>query len=203
MSARAIVSGVTETLLRAFPSRLHSAALEVFRLLPASNHEPAGDIATSYTRACPDLRLASEPVSIPYRIFNPRPEQALVQGLDDQRSLVLSCIYTRHHDGHIRQEFASRILASEDLCIIPFVVQLLGEYVIEICADVERFARESLLTRPAMRQGFAAFLADNPRYTALTERRATSYWSCYHRRQYPSRKTYPGLAALDALRKPA
>jgi hypothetical protein len=194
---------VMETLHRAFPSRLHSAALEVFGSLPASDHEPAGNVATSYGRACPDLRLASEPVSIPYRIYNPRPEQSLIQRLDDQRSLVLSCIYTRHHDGFVRQEFASRILASEDPAIIPFVVQLLGEYVIEICADVERFVRESLLTRPTMRQGFAAFLADNPCYAALTERRATSYWSCYYRRQHPSRESYPGLAALAALRKTA
>ncbi|MET9269996.1 hypothetical protein [Kribbella sp. NPDC003557] len=194
---------MTETLLRAFPSRLHAAALEVFGSLPASDYEPAGDIATSYRRACPDLRLESEPVSIPYRIYNPRPEHVLVQRLDDQRSPVLSCIYTRHHDGLVRQEFASRMLASEDPCIIPFVVQLLGEYVIEICADVERFVHEQLPSRPAMRQGFAAFLAENPCYTALTERRATSYWSCYYRRQHPSRETYPGLAALDALRKTA
>ena len=74
---------VTETLLRAFPSRLHSAALEISGSLPASDYEPAGDTATSYRRAFPDLRLASEPVSIPYRIYNPRPEQSLLQRLDD------------------------------------------------------------------------------------------------------------------------
>jgi hypothetical protein len=68
--------------------------------------------------------------------------------------------------------------------------------VIEICADVERFVRERLLTRPTMRQGFAVVRADNPCYAALTERRATSYWSCYYRRQHPSRQTKgaPGLA---------
>jgi hypothetical protein len=194
---------VTETPLRAFPSRLHSAALEVFGSLAASDNDPAGDIATSYRRACPELRLERESVSIPYRIYNPRPEPSLVQRLDDQCSLVLSCIYTRHHDGFVRHRFASRILASEDPCIIPFVVQLLGEYVVEICADVERYARESLLTRPAMRQSFAAFLADNPCYTTLTEQRAASYWSCYYRSQHPSRDTYPGLTALDALRNTA
>ena len=192
-----------ETLVRAFPSRLHSAALEVFGSLPASDYEPAGDITTSYRRSCPELRLAGEPVSIPYRIYNSRPEQLLLQRLDDQRSLVVSCLYTRHHDGFVRQEFASRILTSEDPGIIPFVVQLLGEYVIEICADVERFIRESVLTRPTMRQGFVDFLTDNPCYAALTERRATSYWSCYYRREHPSRETYPGLAALDALRESA
>lgn len=109
-------------------------------------------------------------------------------------------MYSRHHDGYVRHKFVSRILASEDLCIIPFVVQLLGEYVIEICADVERFVRQSLPTRPTLLQGFATFLADNPCYTALTEQRAASYWSCYYRHQHPSRATYPGLIALDALR---
>jgi hypothetical protein len=194
---------VTETLVRAFPSRLHSAASEVIGSLPASAHEPVGDIATSNRRACADLRLASEPVSIRSRIYNPRPEQSLLRQLDDERMLVLSCIYSRHHDGFVRQEFASRILASDDACVIPFVVQLLGEYVVEICADVERFVLESLPTRPTMPEGFATFLADNPCYTALTKQRATSYWSCYYRRQYPSRQTYPGLVALDALRTPA
>lgn len=192
---------VTETLVRAFPSRLHSAALEVFGALPASDYEPVGDIATSYRRACPGLRLASEQVSIPYRIYNPRPGQSLLQRLDDERSLVLSCIYSRHHDGFVRQEFVSRILTSDDdACIIPFVVQLLGEYVVEICADVERFVLESLPARPNLLQGFATFLADNPCYAELTEQRATSYWSCYYRRQHPSRQTYPGLVALDSLR---
>jgi hypothetical protein len=191
---------VTETLVRAFPSRLHSAASEAFESLPASAYEPVGDIATSYKRACPRLRLASEQPSIPYRIYNPTPEQSLLQQLDDERSLVLSCVYSRHHDGFVRQEFVSRILASDDACIIPFIVQLLGEYVVEICADVERFVLERLPTRPNLSQGFATFLADNPCYAALTEQRATSYWSCYHRRQFPSRQTYPGLVALDALR---
>ncbi|MFI5693505.1 hypothetical protein ACIA58_16780 [Kribbella sp. NPDC051586] len=192
-----------ETLVRAFPTRLHAAASEVVGSLPASDYEPAGDIATTYKRACPGLRLGSEQVSIPCRIYNPRPEQSLLQQLDDERSLVLSCIYSRHHDGFVRQEFVSRILASDDACIIPFVVQLLGEYVVEICADVERFVLERLPTRPNMVQGFATFLADNPCYAALTEQRATSYWSCYCRRQYPSRQSYPGLVALDALRTTA
>jgi hypothetical protein len=70
-----------ETLVRAFPSRLHSAALEVLGLLPTSDLEPVREIAASYTRACPDLRVESEPVSIPYRIYNPRPEQSLLQRL--------------------------------------------------------------------------------------------------------------------------
>jgi hypothetical protein len=196
-----MVLGMTETLVCAFPVRLRTAAANVVSLLPASELEPAGNIAASNRRTYPELRLEGEPLSIPYRVYNAEPERLVLEHLDDQHALVVSCIYTRHHDGFIRQECVSRILRSEDPCVIPFVVQLLGEYVLEICADIERFVRESLPSRPTMRHEFATFLAENPYYAALMEQRATSYWSVYYRRRHPSRQTYPGLSALDALRK--
>lgn len=35
-------------------------------------------------------------------------------------------LYTRHHDGHVRQRHLARIIEVTDSWIVPFVVQLIG-----------------------------------------------------------------------------
>lgn len=45
----------------------------------------------------------------------------------------------------------------------------------------------------------AAFAQENPRFTATTRQRATSYWDCYHRSRYPRLQGYPAFAALEAI----
>jgi len=111
---------------------------------------------------------------------------------------VTAAIYSRHHDGHVRQR-ALRALDCNEPWTAPFVVHLLGEYVIEICADIENFAQRALHGRPAMQASLSAFLGQNSCFAELTRRRAISYWSCYHRALHPSRVTYPGLIALSML----
>jgi len=78
-------------------------------------------------------------------------------------------------------------------------VQLLGEYVIQICADIEKFTQTALPARPAMQASLSAFLRQNPRFAELTRQRAISYWSCYHRALHTSRDTYPALTSLTSL----
>ena len=85
------------------------------------------------------------------------------------------------------------------LAVQGFILGLLGEYVIEICYDIERFARSDLPAHTALRQHLSAFLADNPCFAELTRQRAISYWACYYRDQHPSQDTYPALVALSIL----
>lgn len=148
----------------------------------------------------PGLVLQGETLLIPHRIYNPEPSPGQVRGRVGDELTVLGCLYSRHHDGFVRQRSLAVMLRSRQPWVVPFVVQLLGEYVVEITVDVERFTRETLPRRPEQRRTFATFLAENPGYTRLTEQRATSYWSAYYRRQYPSVSTYPALRALRALR---
>lgn len=73
------------------------------------------------------------------------------------------------------------------------MVQLLGEYVIEI---VELIA--STIPQATV-QNLADFARENPKFMALTRQRATSYWDCYFRRHFPSLQTYPAMRTLNAI----
>ena len=148
-------------------------------------------------RSWPGLVVAGEPVAIPDRIYNPSPR--FIRRLSPVEKLVVAGIYSRHHDGFVRQRWLGMLLDADEPWVAPFIVQLLGEYVIEICRDIERFARSELPAHSALRQHLSAFLADNPCFAELTKQRAISYWACYYRDQHPSQDTYPALAALSIL----
>jgi hypothetical protein len=102
-------------------------------------------------------------------------------------------------DGFVHQRWLGMLLEADEPWVVPFIIQLLGEYVIEICRDIERFARSELPAHSALRQHLSAFLNDNPCFAELTRQRAISYWGCYYRYQHPSPGTYPALVALSIL----
>lgn len=96
---------------------------------------------------------------------------------------------SRNHDGFVRQEYLSRIVASNYTWVPPFVIQLLGEYVVEILRVIE--ANLGNLDRALYTQ----FLRANRNFLALTEQRIFSYWDCYYR--FSCRKEdYPGFRAM-------
>lgn len=151
------------------------------------------------TKARRGITLRGQPITVPYRIYNsPVPTERLAS-LSSHERIVLACIYTRHNDGRVRQAALRELLASDTWWGVPFIVQLLGEYVIEICTDIADFAADELPSRPAMLDEFRAFAADNPDFIALTKARATSYWAAYYRREHVWPTTYPALIALERL----
>jgi hypothetical protein len=82
--------------------------------------------------------------------------------------------------------------------IPPFVVQLVGEYVIEIVADIQ--GAMSRLDRIQ----YEPFIRGNPIFFAKTRQRAASYWNCYYRHRSVW-NSYPGKQILDffeAMLKP-
>ncbi|APH71012.1 hypothetical protein [Aquibium oceanicum] len=103
---------------------------------------------------------------------------------------VAHCLLTRSTDGYLRQRANRAILALNDPWAIPFVVMLLGEYVLEIADDIH-----SEVTR-LDRSAYSKFVLQNREAMRILKARATSYWNCYHRWSYPDRRTYPALAAL-------
>lgn len=187
-----------ETLARAFPSDLRDALSTTLGDLPQPAHAPIGSITSSNSRKWTGITLAGESVEIPYRIYNPVPPTDLAPE-GSQAAVAIDCLYTRHHDGFVRQRALQRVLASDETWTIPFVVQLLGEYVIEICEDIRRYAETALPQRPEMIQELQSFAANNHDFIVLTRQRATSYWQSYYRRPHLYRDTYPGLLALTML----
>ena len=73
------------------------------------------------------------------------------------------------------------------------MVQLLGEYVIEIVEVIADAIRQETV------QDLSDFARENPKFMAITRQRATSYWDCYFRCRFRSLQTYPAITALDAI----
>jgi hypothetical protein len=171
----------------AFPARLRSVVREAVASIAIEERHPPRHTFT--------VNLDGETLHIPYRLYY---DPALLRReLSSSRAsvkLILLCLGTRHYDGYLRQECLRELLKDETPWITPYVVQLAGEYVLEIAEDVANALKE----RNA--QALRAFALENPAYLATLERRVTSYWSCYHRQAYPERHRYPGARALAVLR---
>ncbi|MGO4591814.1 hypothetical protein [Paenarthrobacter sp. 2TAF44] len=105
---------------------------------------------------------------------------------------------TRDTDGRIRQEALRKLLQEDAPWTIPYIIQLCGEYVVEIATDILQFLTTELPKRPKLRQSYRQFIADNPTFMTLTGQRALSYWNAYDRWR-STRDEYPQLAALQLL----
>lgn len=108
-------------------------------------------------------------------------------------NLASRCLLTRATDGHLRQLAVRSILPFSDAWVAPYVVVLLGEYVIEIVEEV----RDALTTLD--RSTYANFVRENRMAVQKLKARATSYWDAYHRLRFPLQREYPGLQALREL----
>jgi hypothetical protein len=100
--------------------------------------------------------------------------------------VILHCLYSRHGDGMVRQRHLEQIIPSGEPWVVPFVVQLVGEYVLEILQAIRNGVPDLATPGSAPRLLYGEFVARNPSFFARTERRVVSYWSCYHRHQYPA-----------------
>lgn len=172
----------------AFPASVRTSARAALASLDAPEMRPSPDRFL--------VTVDGETLRIPYRVYY-RPDLLrrrlnAAEGID---KLILACVGTRHHDGYLRQECLRVVLGGQASWLTPYILQLAGEYVVEIVQEVA----DGIASRdPSV---LAAFARDNPGYLATLGRRITSYWSCYHRRAYPDRHAYPGSRILGSLRQ--
>jgi hypothetical protein len=173
-------------LVAAFPDEVRPNATAVVAAMPAA----AFNLQHSFS-----VTLEGETVTIPYRIYNPEPTD--VKALKENQLQVLHCLYSRHSDGFVRQRHLSHILPCQDLWVVPFIVQLAGEYVLPILEDIRAGLAD--LDRPGSRRRelFARFVTENPTFLNLTRQRIVSYWNVYYRDTYPVFAHYPGAVLLS------
>ena len=147
-----------------FPQRLREDVRQAISVLPDNPHGVG-----TFT-----VNVNGELVSIPLRVYH---DVSLIrtEKLSNLQAELVNCILTRHRDGFVRQRSLSGIINSTNAWIPPFVVQLLGEYVVEIIRVIE----EHLQSLDASL--YAQFLGANESFLALTEKRVISYWNCYYR----------------------
>jgi hypothetical protein len=190
MPGLAISEQQHQHLLRAFPRVLASDVTAAASVIPATSDEHRREFA---------VWVDGEELVLPYRIYYAEPDPGAVTKLAPRAQLVLRCLYTRHHDGHTRQRSLEQVVATPDPWIVPYVVQLLGEYVIEIIKVIEASLPELAVPGSPQRTLYGRFAADNPAFINLTAARATSYWNAYYRR-YRSPADYPGRQLIEAVR---
>ncbi|RDX35416.1 hypothetical protein DZA37_00025 [Kangiella sp. HD9-110m-PIT-SAG06] len=148
--------------------------------------ESVFDLTTKYQSYMPfDVVVQGSTLSIPSRIYieegqlnNP---VKLIR-LNSLEKEILYCFYSRHHDGYVREKCLRKIILSSNKFTAPYILQLLGEYVIEII-EVIYENRESL-----NQKNIVEYIRENPKHYEITRERVYSYWDCYYRRAYPKYK---------------
>jgi hypothetical protein len=171
----------------AFPFRLNSAVREAAALVATGEmHRPRHAFL---------VNVDHETLQIPYRLYYSPAllRRELSHSLGVSR-LILACLGTRHYDGYLRQECLGELLGSDEAWLTPYILQLAGEYVVEIAENVVK----AIGVRDT--GALATFATDNPDYLATLARRVQSYWYCYYREAYPHRNNYPGVKVLALLR---
>jgi hypothetical protein len=170
-------------LLHAFPTSLSAEALPAISVLPKNPHGVG-----NFT-----VQVNNEAVLIPYRVYH---DTAMIHTdkLSSMQKHLVDCILTRHHDGFVRQKRLAQIVSSNYAWVPPFVIQLLGEYVVEILHVIE--ANLGNLDKAL----YTEFLRANPDFLALTEQRVISYWDCYYRFSC-IKEDYPGFRAVHFFKQ--
>jgi len=173
-----------EAARRAFPFGMASLASE-------AAWELSSFVDDTYRQRSEAIDVKGQMVAIPRRLHLIG-MSADTDGLSNL-NLASRCLITRATDGRLRQQAVRSIIEHQSAWVAPFVLMLLGEYVIEIVEDV----RNAL---PVLDQSVYANLVRENRQTVQKLRaRATSYWDAYYRQQYPQKRDYPGLQALHEM----
>ncbi|MEU6859746.1 hypothetical protein AB0B28_12855 [Glycomyces sp. NPDC046736] len=187
-------STLAHTVAGAFPAHLSEDAGKVLAVLPETRFPPTRHF---------EAEVRGEIVALPARLYNEEPDAASVRRLNRTQQEMLHCLYTRQSDGHVRQRHLETILESMQPWIVPFVMRLTGEYVLEILEVIREGLDDLAVAGSARRSLYGEFIAHNPMFFARTERRVVSYWTCYYRGDYPEFGTYPGSALMEAFRAAA
>jgi hypothetical protein len=186
----AVGSDTGMALRRAFPRNLGTIVDDAIALIPST--DPLADRIVGRGRVLGPLSIEGETVFIPYRIYAPELVASRGPIASEETKDVIACAYTRHSDGFVRERALRGMGHLDRPWVVPFVVQLLGEYVVEI-AEVVVGALDGL-----SRSTYERFSAENEGFLQLTQQHVTSYWASYYRRSYLLSE-YPPVQAMQGL----
>lgn len=155
-------------LAQAFPSVLHPKAEK------ACGSILRYSLGSKECRHRFSVNINDEVISVPSRVYFEKIPFVSAH-IDKDVHLMQQCIWTRHHSGYKRQAALAEIISSNQSWALPFIVFLVGEYVIEILDDI--YAGLSDISDQKLGQ----FLANNPEFHLLTRERVVSYWDVYYK----------------------
>lgn len=180
-----------EMVLLAFPKSLKKDLFELMRRISVHTLH-----STTWTFP---VQLNAELISIPVRIYWEEHRLMEPRDLTEIQKTALSCLLTRHHNGFVREKHLKLIIDSKHYWVQPFIIQLIGEYVIEIIQHIQNNFSD------LNKMNLTKFINENPEFWDLTKNRIISYWDCYYRKKFNgqitgfNRQEYPGFKLVDRI----
>jgi hypothetical protein len=126
-------------------------------------------------------------IRFPYRIYYIDNSDEVMDNLSVRQKMILHCIYSRSCDGHIRQKHIYSLLQMDyEDWVIPYIVKICDEYVLEIVEMTYDILKEQDTER------LKGFCLENigPFYKSYY--RMISYWNEYYRYEYKNFQQYIG-----------
>ncbi len=170
-----------------FPKSMSADVAIVSSIIPAAELAP---------RIGESLTVNNEILQICSRMYSPEVQESDIQRLNDQQKLILDCIYSRHNDGFIREKHLKNILLNQTPWTTPYVVLLLGEYILEI----DKLISDDLLKNDKLGL-YKTFVLENPRFWEKTKARVISYWNEYYRTMFKYKEDYAGMQVVQLIEK--
>lgn len=174
---------------KSFPKELEKDVKLVMSIIASESHSCTQttftfDLVISY-------KLKDEIVVIPYRMYYDELPNIAYKDLTERQFKILCCLYTRHHNGYIRQKYLKKLFDMKiDEWEIPFIIKLCDEYVLEILELV--YNKLTDRNNDDIRQ----FCLNNQLILHKSYNRMISYWNVYYRdidnnfRNYVGRKLF-------------
>ncbi len=171
-------------LLRAFPVKFREDVMVVLEMI---NHPDKLDFSE-----CFEVNFSGEKLNIPERIYYEEHTLSQYNSLSEKQQVILNCLFTRHHNGYVREQHLKPIIdkCNEYNWIIPYLMRLTGEYVIEILQVIK--ANLDKVEKGIIKD----FIEENPIFYNTIESRVISYWNCYYRYKYPNKEDYVGCEII-------
>ncbi len=177
--------------IAAFPKRYEQDVRVVKACLPFA-----------WTRLSPgsiEMRLEQERIQIPTRLYLLEVDSERIKQLTSTQQTMLFCLYTRHHDGHIRERYLRQLLKTnqQDEWILVYILELASEYVLDIVDIIVPVIEQWNL------EVKRRFVSNDPAYMKRIEDRMISYWNAYYRSsgERRSEADYPGFRIIESLRE--
>ena len=168
----------------AFPSCLEGNLNRIIQIMPQTTFNnvsaAASDNAIEYI-------IKNNVVAIPYRMYLLDISDVEYEKLTQTQKQILCCIYTRSCNGYIREKYLRKLLDMPiEHWVIPFVIKLCDEYVIELIEIIYDKLKERDNT------DIQNFCLKNKITIRKSYSRMISYWNVYYRGYEFNFKKYIG-----------
>jgi len=172
-----------------FPKVFSKDVQKAFSVIPSASSP------LKHSQCYEKIYIEGEVIKIYSRVYFEEPTDVLKKLISKQQS-ILFCILLCHHNGFIRIKYLKLLMLSDDSYssyIAPFLIKLLGEYVIEILEFLDANLDHKHL------ELCSKFIKENPLYWQTTRSRVMSYWNAYYRSTYPNFNDYIGSSIVRKI----